>query len=126
MNMAVIEETNTTIRAANPLGAYLNARERDRVAAVKHKNVFESDEHLDRLFEVCDKLNGFFGCNPSYITRRGLGSRKPFEAVKMADVGRYLSKIPLNVKEKFYKELHDMGGIELVGKNGHFIVRIFA
>lgn len=126
MYPTVQEETTTTSRAANATGAYLNARERDQVASVKHRNVFESDEHLDRLVEVCDRLKAFFGSNPSYITRRGLGSRKPFEAVKMADVGRYLSKIPQSVKQNFYKSLFDMGGIEITGKNGHLIVRIFA
>lgn len=121
----VTEETNTTVRASNPYGAYLDARQRDRAAAVKHRDIFESDEHLDRLEEVCNRLKTFFGCNPSYITRRGMGTRKPFEAVKMADVGRFLSKTPIAVKQNFYKTLHEMGGIECDGRNGHFIVRIF-
>ena len=119
------EETETTRKAANPLGAYLNARERDQIAFEKHKDRFDTDEHVDRVVEVCQKINEFFGRNPNYFTRRGVGCRRPFEAVKISDVGSMLSRMPQPVKARFYESLHKMGNVEVDSTNGHLIVRVF-
>jgi hypothetical protein len=120
------EETQTTRRAANPLGAFLNAKERDKQAYEQHKNIFDTDNHVDRVAAVCDKINEFFGRNPNYITRRGLGRRKPFEAIKISDVGTVLSRTPMPVKARFYESLTQMGKVEVNSTNGHLIVRVFA
>lgn len=126
MMQLINEETTTTRRAANPLGAFLNARERDELAYKRHKDRFNTDEHIDRVVAVCEKIKEFFGRNPEYITCRGLGSRRAFEAVKICDVGRMLSRTAQPVKARFYKSLIDMGNVEVDSTNGHLIVRVFA
>lgn len=125
MQLAIQEETATTRRAANPLGAYLNARERDVAAYAIHKDRFDTDEHVDRVVTVCQKINEFFGRNPNYITRRGLGGHKAFEAIKISDVGMKLSRTAIPVKNRFYDSLAALGNVEVKSVNGHLIVRVF-
>lgn len=125
--MFLVNEDNTTrTHASNPLGAYLNAKERGKIAMTQHKEFFESDEHLDRLQEVSGIIKNFFNRLPDYTTPRGVNSRRPFEAVKVAEVGHILSRTPLAVKnERLYKPLLDLGNVEVQSKNGHLIIRVY-
>ena len=125
--MLLVNEDNVThTHASNPLGAYVNAKERGAAAMKQHKEFFESDQHLDRLDAVAGIIKEFFGRFPDYNTPRGLNRKRPFEAVKVADVGRILSKTPTAVKnERLYKPLLDLGNIEVQSKNGHLIIRVY-
>ena len=122
----VAEDTEVHTYASNPTAAYLDAKERAEMAFNKHKDFFESDEHLDRLEAVIEILKKFFNQLPSYITPRGLGSQRPFEAVKMQDVGYILRRKSADVKwNELYKPLLDVDKVKVDPKNGHLIVRIY-
>ena len=125
--MLLVNEDNTTrTHASNPLGAYLNAKERGKAAIAQHTEFFESDEHINRLDEVTSIIKQFFGRFPDYTNPRGLNRKRPFEAVKVADVGRILSKTPTKVKnERLYKPLLALGNIEVQSKNGHLLIRVY-
>lgn len=74
---AVTEDTVTTRKVANPLGAYLDAKHRGREAISTYPTFFRSDSHLDRMDAVAAIIKNFFDCNPSYTTPRfGRGYRK--------------------------------------------------
>jgi hypothetical protein len=124
--MGIVEEHETNTVSPNPLGSYLNAKERSSEAFEKHMKLFDSEAHLDRVAAVCDILEGFFGCPPSYLTYRGLGSRRPFENIKVEQCGHVLRRERTAVKEdKLYNPLKALGNIEVVSKNGHFSVRVY-
>jgi hypothetical protein len=123
--LLVKEETSTTVKSHNPLFAYIDASNRGKQALEAHSDFFESDEHVDRLEAVANIFKDFFGRLPSYYTPRGLG-RKPFEAVKIDDVGRILSRTKMDVKiERLYKPLLELKNTEVISKNGHLIVRVY-
>ena len=123
--ICVNEDTVTSSKTANPLGAYLNAKERGEAAMDLHRDFFESDEHMDRLEAVAEIIKNFFGRSPSYYTPRGIG-RKPFESVKVSDCGWFLSRKSVQEKsEKLYEPLDALGDIDFKSKNGHLIVRVF-
>jgi hypothetical protein len=123
--ICVNEDTNTTCKTANPLGAWLNAKERGEVAMNLHREFFESDEHLDRLEAVAQIIKDFFGHSPNYYTPRGIG-RKPFESVKVSDCGWFLSRKSVQEKsERLYEPLDALGDVDFKSKNGHLIVRVF-
>lgn len=125
--MLLVNEDNVTrTHASNPLGAYIDAKERGKAAMAQHTEFFESDEHLNRLDEVSAIVKQFFGRFPDYTTPRGLNRKRPFESVKVAEVGRILSKTPIAVKnEKLYKPLLSLGNVEVQSKNGHLLIRVY-
>lgn len=126
MNFAIKEETATTVTSPNPLGSYLNAKERSNDAYKLHRKLFDSNSHLDRVEKVCEILQNFFGRPASYFTYRGLGGRKPFENIKMEQVGHILSRTPIAKKnEKLYGPLQALGNVQVISKNGHLIVRVY-
>jgi len=125
--MLLVNEDNTTRnQAPNPLGAYIDAKRRGKEAIAQHKEFFEGDKHLDRLDAVAAIIHNFFGRYPDYTNPRGLNRKVPFEAVKVADVGRFLSRTPVAVKnEKLYAPLLALGNVDVQSKNGHLLVRVF-
>ena len=123
--ICVNEDVNTSSKTVNPLGAWLNAKERGEQAMDLHREFFESDEHMDRLEAVADIIKDFFGRSPSYYTPRGIG-HKPFESVKVADCGWFLSRKSVQEKsERLYEPLDALGDVDFKSKNGHLIVRVF-
>ena len=125
--MLLVNEDNVTrTHASNPLHAYLNAKERGAAAIAQHTEFFESDDHIDRLDAVAAIIKEFFGRFPDYTTPRGLNRKRPFESVKVADVGRILTRTPTAVKnDKLYKPLLELGNIEVQSKNGHLLIKVF-
>lgn len=124
--MISIKEETTTTRTGNGLSTYLNAVYRGREAIEEHPNFFNSDEHLDRLDAVVGILKSFFGRNPDYYTPRGLGGRRPFETVKMADVGRFLNKKTKEEKSQYlYEPLLALGNVKVKSTNGHILVSVY-
>ena len=120
------EDKDTTNRVANPLGAYLNAQYRSELAGEMHKSFFDTDEHVDRVCAVSDIIKSFFGSRPSYYTKRGIGTRKPFEAVKYSDAVIVLRRKTAAEKEQYlYKPLRDLGRVDVKVDNGHLIVRVY-
>lgn len=120
------EDKDTVKRVSNPLGAYLNAKYRSDLAEEIHKSFFDTDEHVERVCAVSDIIKSFFGSRPSYYTKRGLGSRKPFESVKYSDAVLTLRRRSAEEKEQYlYKPLRDLGRVDVKVDNGHLIVRIY-
>lgn len=125
-NTLINEDTSTTVRSSNPLGSYLDARERSKTAYDAHKTLFDTDAHIDRVAAVCEILERFFGHPPSYLTYRGLGTRRPFENIKVANVGHILSRISADRKnDELYKPLLALGNVTPVSKNGHLTIRVY-
>jgi hypothetical protein len=121
----VVEDTVTTKRVANPLGAYLNAKYRSRTAVNSNKDFFASDEHMDRVDAVTDIIRNFFGCEPSYVTARANGGR-PFDAIKVEAAGYRIARISRTEKQtKLYGPLDAIGGVTYKVTNGHLIVRVY-
>jgi hypothetical protein len=119
------EETDTKNRASNPVGAYLDAKQRGEEALQWNADFFAGEEHIDRLNKVADIVKSFFGRFPSYYTPRN-NKGKPFESVKVADVGRFLSKKTKEDKSKYlYEPLLLLGNIDVKSKNGHLLIRVF-
>jgi hypothetical protein len=126
MSTAVVEETETTRRSANPIGAYLNAKERGDMAMAQHEDFFNDPEHVDRLAAVGTVLHDFFGRHPDYITPRGINRRRPFDNVKMNNVGWFLNRFSTADKQtRLYDRLSAIGNVEAISKNGHFWVRVY-
>jgi hypothetical protein len=126
MELLVREDNNTHTASPCAWAAFKDAKERDMIARHKHKALFDTDAHVDRVVAACDILKAFFGHSPNYITARGLGARRPFENIKYQDVGGVLSKKSVKEKNtKLYKPLLDMGNTEVISKNGHLIVRVY-
>jgi len=122
----VNEDTVTSRRSANPLGSYIDAKVRGKIAVEQHKKFFNSDDHLDRLTKACDILKQFFGRNPDYITPRGVNRSRPFENIKFQQVGWFLNRFKAEEKNaRLYKPLMDLGDVEVISKNGHLTVRIY-
>lgn len=124
--LLVQEDTVNSTRSPNPLGSYLDARERDAIARKQHELFFDTDAHVDRVIAVCDILKAFFKRSPNYLTARGINSNKPFENIKYQDVGSLLSRTPIAVKnERLYGPLLALGNVQVISKNGHLTVRIY-
>lgn len=122
----VQEDLNNTRKMGNGLGAYLNATYRSEEAGEKHHKLFDTDAHIDRINAVSDIIKDFFGHRPNYYTKRGLGSRTPFEAVKVSDAGIKLRRTSLADKNaKLYGPLLALGKVEVKVDNGHLIVRVY-
>lgn len=122
----VKEETSNSYRSQNPLGSYLDANNRSQQAFELHKSLFDSDEHVDRVVAVNDIITKFFGHPPHYRTYRGLGSRRPFESVKVANVGHILSRISIERKNaELYAPLLAMEGVKVISKNGHLTIHVY-
>jgi hypothetical protein len=124
--MLLINEDNTnTNRTANPLGAWLNAQERSKAAEEAHADVFDTDEHVDRVAQVGEIVKAFFGQYPNYHTKRA-NRGKPFESVKVSDCGYTLRKASTEDKNtRLYKPLMDMGNVDVKSTNGHLLIRVF-
>jgi hypothetical protein len=126
MHTLVKEETVNTTKSCNPLGSFLDAQERSKQAFKQHKNKFDTNQHVDRVVQVCNILEKFFGRPVTYLTYRGIGTRKPFENIKMEQVGHILSRTPTNVKnDNLYAPLLALGNVEVLSKNGHLTVRVY-
>jgi hypothetical protein len=128
MQTIVREETTNTTRSCNPLGSLLDARDKSDRAYLLHHKKFNSPAHIDRVVAVCQILENFFNCKVTYLTYRGLGkfAKKPFENIKMEQVGHILSRTPVARKnENLYGPLMALGNVEVVSKNGHLIVRVY-
>jgi hypothetical protein len=124
--MITIKEDTVTTHRGNGISTYLNAVYRGREAMEDHPGFFDSDEHMDRLDAITDILKSFFGRNPDYFQPRGLGGRKPFESVKMADVGRFLNKKSKEEKSQYlYEPLLALGNIKVKSTNGHLLVSVY-
>ncbi len=122
----VQEDTVNARKAANGLGAYLNASYRSEEANDKHSKLFDTDAHVDRVCAVSDIIKDFFGHRPNYYTKRGLGSRTPFEAIKVSDAGIKLKRTSLADKNaKLYGPLLALGNVQVKVDNGHLIVRVY-
>jgi hypothetical protein len=120
------EDTTTARRAANPLGAYLNARYRSIDAEIQHAGFFDSAKHAARLDAVKSTLRAFFGKDVDYVTARGLNRSLPFHNVKMGDVGAKLSKMSKDAKwQGLYAPLLALGDVDVLSTNGHLLVRIY-
>lgn len=123
--LLVNEDNRTTYRAVNALGAYVDATNRGKIAMKQHNRFFNSNNHLDRIEAVTSIIKKFFNRYPDYTTPRGINGR-PFEAIKISDVGRVLSRTPISVKNnELYAPLLALGNIDVKSKNGHLIVRIY-
>ena len=117
-------DSNRTLR--NKLRAYLDAVDRGDQAADKHPDFFDTDTHVDRVCAVSDIIKDFFGQRPDYYNKRGLGKRKPFEAIKVGDAHFKLRRTALAEKNaKLYGPLLALGNVEVKVENGHLIVRVF-
>ena len=126
MPTLIKEETVNSVKSPNPFGSYLDAQERSKEAYNAHRSLFDTDQHVDRVEQVCQILENFFGFPVSYLTYRGLGTRKPFESIKMNQVGHILSKRSITVKnENLYKPLLALGNVEVKSKNGHLTVNVY-
>lgn len=128
MQALVREDTLNTVRSCNPLGSLLDARDKSDQAFRLHHKKFNSPKHIDRVVAVCQILERFFNCKVTYLTYRGLGkfAKKPFENIKMEQVGHILSRTPTARKnENLYAPLQALGDVEVVSKNGHLIVRVY-
>lgn len=128
MRSLIAEDTVTTTRSCNPLGSLLDARDKSDQAFLLHHKKFNSAKHIDRVVAVCQILQRFFNCNVTYLTYRGLGkyAKKPFENVKMEQVGHILSRTPVAVKNaNLYAPIAALGDVEIISKNGHLIVRVY-
>jgi len=124
--LIIQEDANPTVTSPNPLGSYLDAKERDRAARAALKDLFDTDEHVDRVVAVGAIIKRFFDRYPSYHTAR-TGRNRPFENVKIADVGAVLSRKPAAVKQaELYGPLAALGNVDVISKNGHLIVRVYA
>lgn len=120
------EDTDVVRTAPNPLGAWINARQRDRAAVEQHQHFFNSAQHEKRIDQVCDILEDFFDREVDYITARGLNRNTAFDNVKMADVGRQLSSLSQKVKwDQLYGPLHALGDVDVISSNGHLLVRVY-
>jgi hypothetical protein len=120
------EDSTSTRRATNPLGAYLNACYRSIDAEIQHAEFFDSAEHTARLDSVKSTLRKFFGKDVDYVTARGLNRSLPFHNVKMGDVGTKLSKMSKDAKWKnLYAPLLAFGDVDVLSTNGHLLVRIY-
>ncbi len=120
------EDTTNSIRSHNPLGSYLDANSRSQAAYDAHKDLFDTDEHVDRVVKVTDIIKSFFGHPPHYFTYRGLGTRRPFESIKVADVGHILSKISIERKNaELYAPLLAMERVKVIPKNGHLTIHVY-
>jgi hypothetical protein len=65
----------------------------------------------------------------THLTYRGLGkqAKKPFENIKVEQIGHVLSRTPIARKnENLYTPLFAIGNVDVVSKNGHLIVRVYA
>lgn len=121
----VVEDTVTTKRVGNPLGAYLNAKYRSREAVNANKDFFTSDEHMDRIDAVTDIIRNFFGCVPSYVTARANRGR-PFDSIKVEAAGYRIARVSREEKQaKLYGPLDAIGGVTYKVTNGHLIVRVY-
>lgn len=128
MYTVVKEDTVNTTRSCNPVGSLLDARDRSQQAFLKHHKKFSSTQHIDRVVQVCNVIERFFGRPVTYLTYRGLGTqaKKPFENIKMEQIGHILSRTPTKIKnENLYAPLLALGNVEVVSKNGHLIVRVY-
>jgi hypothetical protein len=124
--MLIIQEDSTTVKSSNPYGSYLDADARDKAAREALKSVFDTDAHVDRVIAVGEIIKRFFDRYPSYHTAR-FGRSKPFENVKISDVGMTLNRKPAAVKlEQLYGPLNALGNVDVISKNGHLIVRVYA
>ena len=124
--LLVQEDTTNSHKVKNSLGAYLNATYRSEEAGDKHSKLFDTDEHVDRINAVSDIIKDFFGHRPDYYTKRGLGSRTPFEAIKVCDAGIKLKRTSIADKNaKLYEPLLALGNVQIKADNGHLIVRVF-
>lgn len=122
---AVTEDTVTTRKVANPLGAYLDAKHRGREAISTYPTFFRSDSHLDRMDAVAAIIKNFFDCNPSYTTPR-FGRGKPFEAVKVEAAGYRIARTSREDKQaKLYGPLEALGNVTYKVTNGHLIIRVY-
>lgn len=120
------EDTSNSFRSHNPLGSYLDANNKSKAAFEAHRDLFDTDQHVDRVTAVIGIIHSFFGHPPSYLTYRGLGTRRPFESIKVANVGHRLSRIKAEKKNaELYKPLMDIGNVEVISKNGHLTVRVY-
>lgn len=131
--LLVNEELTNTTRSCNPLGSYLDASSRSEQAYKLHKKRFDNPKHIDRVVEVHEILRNFFGYYPEYKNYRGIGkqAKKPFETIKMNNVGYLLRKKTTNEKNTLlYGPLIAAGGTEekvtVKSQNGHVIVHIYA
>lgn len=128
MQALVREDTLNTVRSCNPMGSLLDARDKSDQAFRLHHKKFNSTQHIDRVVAVCKILERFFNCKVTYLTYRGLGkyAKKPFENIKMEQVGHILSRTPTARKnENLYAPLQALGDVEVISKNGHLIVRVY-
>lgn len=122
----VQEDTINSRKVTNGLGAYLNATYRSEEAAEQHPTFFDTDAHVDRINAVSDIIKDFFGHRPNYYTKRGIGSRTPFEAVKVSDAGIKLKRTSLADKNaKLYGPLIALSNVKVKVDNGHLIVRVY-
>lgn len=128
MHTIVKEETVNTTRSCNPYGSYLNAVDRSEQAFLKHHKKFNSQMHIDRAAAVCAIIEKFFGHPVTHLTYRGLGkqAKKPFENIKVEQIGHILSRTPtVRKNDNLYAPLFALGNVEVVSKNGHLIVRVY-
>lgn len=122
---SIKEDTVTTRRVANPLGAYLNAKYRSREAVNANKDFFNSNEHMDRIDAVTDIIRNFFDCAPSYVTARANRGR-PFDSIKVEAAGYRIARVSREEKQaKLYGPLDAIGNVSYKVTNGHFIVRVY-
>lgn len=125
MTTLVNEDLTIAYVSSNPRGSWLDATERDRNARKSNPKFFNNTAHLDRICAVRDIIYNFFKRNPNYMTARGFG-RRPFETVKILDVGPFLNKKSSNEKnEQLYQPLLNLGNVEVISKHGHLTVRIY-
>lgn len=126
MPTLISEDTVNRTRSCNPTGSYIDARERSKEAYINHKALFNSIPHLDRVQAVSTIVENFFGHPPTYYTYRGIGSRKPFESIKVEQVGHVLSKRSVAVKNSdLYGPLLALGNVKVSSKNGHLLIKVY-
>ena len=123
--LVIQEEATSTNRSPNPLGSYLDAKERDAAARKSLAKVFDTDEHVDRVVAVGEIIKKFFGRAPSYHTARS-GWKRPFENIKIEHVGAFLTRKGKIVKQReLYDPLLALGDVDVISKNGHLTVRVY-
>jgi len=126
MKSLIHEDNTNSITAPNPLGAWLDAKKRNKIAGEACSKNFDTDQHVDRVVKVGDIVKDFFGSYPDYHTKRA-NRKRPFETVKVSNCGHILSRRKVKEKnEKLYGPLLALGNVEVKSTNGHLLIRVFA
>ena len=112
--------------ASNPLGAALNAIERNADALNDYHDFFDSPSHKKKIIKVMNIVENMFPINNGiYLNYRG-NKGKPFSAVKAAKVRWPTTKTKQQIEDEYYAPLRKLKvEIKYVKGTGSYIHRIY-